>query len=124
IDFVMDIGYADFIFHQAILEERTMQQHIRNIYCIGRNYRKHAAELGNDVPSEPMIFTKPTHAIALINGGEIVLPANSGEIHYEAELVLRMSRDYEDNLTLDEMVDSYALGYDFTLRDVQNVIKK
>ena len=37
---------------------------IRNIFCVGRNYRDHAIELGNDVPDKPLIFAKSTHALA------------------------------------------------------------
>ncbi|CAG7625427.1 putative protein YcgM [Paenibacillus solanacearum] len=101
-----------------------MSDTIRNIYCVGRNYGLHAAELGNDVPEEPMIFTKPTHALAAIDGGEIALPDSRGEVHFEAELVLRIGRDYEPGLTVNELVDGMALGIDFTLRDVQSVLKK
>ncbi|OCT11939.1 fumarylacetoacetate hydrolase [Paenibacillus pectinilyticus] len=97
---------------------------IRNIYCVGRNYRAHAAELGNDVPDQPMIFTKPTHALAAIDGGALALPSDQGEIHYETELVLHIAKPYTEGVKVDEIVDQYALGIDFTLRDVQNVIKK
>ncbi|MEC0230231.1 fumarylacetoacetate hydrolase family protein [Paenibacillus alba] len=101
-----------------------MTEAIRNIYCVGRNYRAHAAELGNDVPDQPMIFTKPTHALAAMQEGELALPADQGEIHYEAELVLHIAKPYTAGIQVDELVDKYALGIDFTLRDVQNVIKK
>ncbi|GGI45511.1 fumarylacetoacetate hydrolase [Paenibacillus marchantiophytorum] len=101
-----------------------MTEAIRNIYCVGRNYRAHAAELGNDVPDQPMIFTKPTHALVEINGGELTLPGDQGEIHYETELVLHIAKPYAAGIKVDDIVDKYALGIDFTLRDVQNVIKK
>jgi len=55
------------------------------IVCVGRNYAAHAAELGNEVPSDPLIFLKPPSA--LIGGGEpIVLPPGVGEVHYEGEI--------------------------------------
>ncbi|WP_159881364.1 fumarylacetoacetate hydrolase family protein [Paenibacillus puerhi] len=97
--------------------------HIRNIYCVGRNYGLHAAELGNSVPDEPMIFTKPTHALVVADGSPVVLPEDRGDVHYEAELVLHIGRDYTPGMTVDELVDVMSLGIDFTLRDVQNVIK-
>ncbi|MDR6548884.1 fumarylacetoacetate hydrolase family protein [Paenibacillus qinlingensis] len=97
---------------------------VRNIYCVGRNYRAHAAELGNDVPDQPMIFTKPTHALVHMDGSELTLPNDQGEIHYEAELVVHIAKPYTQGIKVDEIVDQYALGIDFTLRDVQNVIKK
>lgn len=97
---------------------------IRNIFCVGRNYRLHAAELGNDVPTSPMLFDKPTHALVQTQGQEIELPGNRGDVHYEAELVIHIARPYEPGLALDQIVDKIALGVDLTLRDVQTVLKK
>lgn len=101
-----------------------MNKMISNVYCVGRNYRLHAEELGNEVPGEPMIFLKPSHAVVPMNETEIALPAARGEIHYEAELVLRIGRRYESGMTVDELVDVMAFGIDFTLRDVQSELKK
>ena len=66
-----------------------------NIFCIGRNYVTHIAELGNETPSEPLVFLKPNSAI-LNSGSEIRLPSFSGNVHYEAELVLLIGGDAED----------------------------
>ncbi|MBR2566095.1 MAG: fumarylacetoacetate hydrolase family protein [Paenibacillus sp.] len=101
-----------------------MLTNIRNVYCVGRNYKLHAEELGNAVPDEPMIFMKPSHAVVPLDGELLEVPVNKGEVHYEAELVIRIGRDYESGVHVDELVDAYALGIDFTLRDVQTVIKK
>ncbi|WP_282943579.1 fumarylacetoacetate hydrolase family protein [Paenibacillus sp. RC67] len=101
-----------------------MMESIRNIYCVGRNYGLHAAELGNEVPDEPMIFTKPTHALAAIQGQPITLPGDRGEVHFETELVLHVGADYKPGMTVNQLIDKMALGIDFTLRDVQSVIKK
>ena len=97
---------------------------IQNVYCVGRNYKLHAAELGNDVPDEPMIFLKPSHAVTALDGQSLVLPRDKGEVHYEGELVLRVKRSYEPGIRADELIGDMALGIDFTLRDVQTVIKK
>lgn len=51
-----------------------MNSQIRNVYCVGRNYRLHAEELGNAVPDEPMIFMKPSHAVVLMEDQELTLP--------------------------------------------------
>lgn len=101
-----------------------MLTNIRNVYCVGRNYKLHAEELGNAVPDEPMIFMKPSHAVVPLNGETLGLPATKGEVHYEAELVVQIGRSYEPGMAVDELVDAYAFGIDFTLRDVQTVIKK
>jgi fumarylpyruvate hydrolase len=97
---------------------------IRNIYCVGRNYRAHAAELGNDVPEQPMIFTKPTHALISMDTESVRLPGDQGGIHYEGELVLHVGKPYMPGISVDEIIDQFALGIDFTLRDVQSEIKK
>lgn len=96
---------------------------IRNIFCIGRNYVAHAEELENDVPTEPLIFTKPTNALVEANGQPLHFPGNKGEIHYEAELVLKMGRDYDPALAVDEMVSEMTIGLDLTLRDLQSKLK-
>lgn len=101
-----------------------MGQTIANVYCVGRNYALHAQELGNDIPQEPMIFLKPSHAITPMNGNVIELPREVGEVHYEAELVLKIARPYEQGIAVDDIVDVMALGIDFTLRDVQSDLKK
>lgn len=61
------------------------------ILCVGRNYREHAAELGNEVPAEPMIFLKPPSAVQRPKG-PIRLPAGLGRVDYEGELVLVIGR--------------------------------
>jgi fumarylpyruvate hydrolase len=97
---------------------------IRNIYCVGRNYRLHAEELGNAVPTSPFLFSKPTHSLVEANGETIVLPGNRGEVHYEVEVVLHIARPYEAGMRVEDVVDKMALGIDFTLRDVQSELKK
>lgn len=96
---------------------------IRNIYCIGRNYRLHALELGNEVPEEPLVFTKPSHAVVPMAGNVIELPANVGEVHFELEIVLRIGRAYESGIDTELCMDGMALGLDLTLRDVQSKLK-
>lgn len=102
-----------------------MEQHIQNVYCIGRNYKLHALELGNDVPSKPMVFMKPSHAVSILTqDSQLSLPLHKGAVHHELEIVLRIGRKAKPGMTADEVVDSFALGLDFTLRDVQDVLKK
>ncbi|WP_211747687.1 fumarylacetoacetate hydrolase family protein [Paenibacillus sp. Marseille-Q4541] len=100
-----------------------MLKTIKNVYCVGRNYRLHAEELGNAVPEEPMIFMKPSHALVLMNGQSLVLPEGRGEVHYEAELVIKIGKEVCPGDDINQVVDSYAFGIDFTLRDVQSKLK-
>lgn len=95
----------------------------KNIYCIGRNYRLHAIELGNEVPEEPMVFTKPSHAAVPMNGESIAIPGGVGEVHFELEIVLRVGDSYKPGMGPDEIFDAMTLGLDLTLRDVQSKLK-
>lgn len=97
---------------------------IKNIYCVGRNYVAHAKELNNEVPTSPFLFSKPTHAFTEAKGQVVSLPGNRGSVHFETEIVVRMGRAYEPGITVDQIVESMGIGIDFTLRDVQNDIKK
>lgn len=97
---------------------------VGNIYCVGRNYRLHALELGNEVPSSPMIFTKPTHALREMNGRTLAIPHHRGEVHFELELVLRIGEGYTSGMRLAQAVDAFTLGLDLTLRDVQSELKQ
>jgi fumarylpyruvate hydrolase len=97
---------------------------VMNIYCVGRNYAAHAKELQNEVPTSPMLFSKPTHALIEAAGQEISLPSNRGSIHFETEIVIRVGKPYEKGIKVDDIVESIAIGIDFTLRDVQSELKK
>ena len=94
------------------------------VICIGRNYREHARELGNDVPSEPVFFLKPTTA-CLYPGQLIRLKPHLGEIHHELELVV-MVDSYASNVPASMalgLVASFTLGLDLTARTLQNELK-
>lgn len=92
------------------------------IVCVGRNYREHAAELGNEVPTEPLIFLKPPSSI-LAPGSSIRRPRISERTDYEGELGVVIGKLCR-KLQADEDVRPYILGYtgvnDFTARDLQN----
>jgi 2-keto-4-pentenoate hydratase/2-oxohepta-3-ene-1,7-dioic acid hydratase in catechol pathway len=91
------------------------------IVCVGRNYAAHAAELGNELPKEPLIFLKPPSSI--IGPGEsIVLPQVSNRVEHEAELAVVIGKKCA-HLSDDADPLSYVLGYtclnDVTARDLQ-----
>lgn len=95
-----------------------------SIYCIGRNYVAHAKELGNEVPTSPVIFMKPS--TALLNKGEqLTIPSFTKDLHYEAELVLRVNQVAKKvkNAHVMDYCDAITVGIDFTARDVQNDLK-
>lgn len=95
------------------------------IFCVGRNYADHAKELGNAVPEEPVIFMKPKSALLQANV-PFYYPEFSNELHYEAEVVLRISKNgkYVDEASAPNYYDAFTIGIDFTARDIQAELKK
>jgi 2-keto-4-pentenoate hydratase/2-oxohepta-3-ene-1,7-dioic acid hydratase in catechol pathway len=90
------------------------------ILCVGRNYRAHAEEMGNDVPTEPLLFFKPPSAL-VASGQKVVRPAGYERVDMEAELVAvigRRGRDIPVDRAL-EHVAGYTLGNDVSNRDLQ-----
>jgi 2-keto-4-pentenoate hydratase/2-oxohepta-3-ene-1,7-dioic acid hydratase in catechol pathway len=93
----------------------------RKIVCIGRNYREHAAELGNEVPKEPLLFLKAPSAV-IAPGDAIRIPALSQRVDFEGELAVVIGRR-ATHLGAEEDVRPYVRGYtivnDVTARDLQ-----
>ena len=97
---------------------------VGKILCIGRNYAKHAAEMGGDVPRQPWVFLKPSSAMVR-SGGSIVLPSQSTDIHHEIELVAVIRSRVKD-IGVEKALDcvmGYAVGLDMTARDLQSEAK-
>ncbi|MGH9658211.1 MAG: fumarylacetoacetate hydrolase family protein [Bryobacteraceae bacterium] len=90
------------------------------IVCVGRNYRDHAKELGNEVPAEPLIFLKPPSSL-IATGDDIVYPALSQQVHHEGELGVVIGK--RARKVREEDAEGYILGYtcvnDVTARDLQ-----
>lgn len=95
------------------------------IFCVGRNYADHAKELGNAIPEEPVIFMKPKTALWQSNT-PFYYPEFSNELHYEIELVLRISKNgkYIPEDQAENYYDAISIGIDFTARDIQAELKK
>ena len=91
------------------------------IICVGRNYAAHARELGNDIPDEPVIFMKPKSAL-LQSHTPFYYPEFTNELHYEIELVLRISKNgkYIQERHAANYYNGITVGIDFTARDLQN----
>lgn len=95
------------------------------IFCVGRNYADHAKELGNEVPDEPIIFMKPKSAL-LQSHTPFYYPEFTNELHYECELVLRISKNgkYIQEKHAGNYYNGITVGIDFTARDIQDELKK
>jgi 2-keto-4-pentenoate hydratase/2-oxohepta-3-ene-1,7-dioic acid hydratase in catechol pathway len=91
------------------------------IICVGRNYREHASELGNEIPAEPLIFFKPPSSV-LRPGGAIVLPSISERVDYEGELAVvigRRTRNFKPGDKWRDVVRGFTLANDISARDLQ-----
>lgn len=91
------------------------------IVCVGRNYAEHAAELGNDLPAEPLLFLKAPTAICF-DGDAIRIPSQSQRVEHEAELGLIISRrckDIADDEDALQFVHGFLCLNDVTARDLQ-----
>lgn len=94
------------------------------IFCIGRNYSEHAKELGNAVPENPVVFSKPDTAL-LKNSEDFYLPSFSSDVHHEIELVIRINKVGKN--IQEKFARNYysevGIGVDFTARDLQAQLK-
>jgi len=94
------------------------------IICIARNYSEHAKELNNEIPEKPVFFLKPDTAL-LQKGCDFYLPEFSENVHFEAEIVLKISK--AGKYIQPEFAYNYfgeiSLGIDFTARDIQSELK-
>lgn len=95
------------------------------IICIGRNYADHAKELNNPVPKQPLIFMKPPSAL-LVNNKPLYYPEFTQDLHYEAEIVLKITRNgrHVQKAFAHKYYQEIAFGIDFTARDVQRRCKE
>lgn len=95
------------------------------IICIGRNYADHAKEMQSAVPESPMFFMKPDVAL-LKAGNDFYYPGFSKDIHFECEVVVRISKAGKsiDRQFAHKYYEEIGLGIDFTARDLQKVCKE
>ena len=90
------------------------------IVCVGRNYADHAAEMGNELPTSPMLFFKPNTSV-VGPGDPVTLPSWTERVSYEAELAVVIGRICKDVPAekADEVIFGYAAANDLTARDAQ-----
>lgn len=94
------------------------------IIGVGRNYKAHAGELHNPIPTEPILFLKPDTAL-LKNNDDFYYPDFTKDIHYEIELVIKISKEgkFISEKYADNYYDEIGIGIDFTARDLQDKAK-
>jgi fumarylpyruvate hydrolase len=97
---------------------------VRRVYCVGRNYSDHAAEMGADTREPPFFFSKPADAL-VPGGGEVAYPPMTGNLQHEVELVVALGHGGSDIPAEQALacVFGYAVGFDLTRRDLQSRAK-
>jgi len=95
------------------------------IFCIGRNYGEHAAELNNAIPESPVVFMKP-HTALLTDNKPFYYPNFTKDLHYECEIVLRICKNGKavQPKFASTYYDAVTVGIDFTARDLQDKQKQ
>ncbi len=89
---------------------------IDKVICVGKNYLKHAIELGDAVPTEPLYFLKPASTIQQVGQKKLSIALPQGEVHHEVELVFELGPQ--------GAIRRFTIGLDLTRRDLQNHLKK
>lgn len=103
-----------------------LRNSIGKVVCVGRNYAAHALELGNEVPTSPLLFMKPASSVVSIHNDIIRPEANSyGDTHYEAELCIQLAANLCKATVQKarQAVGGITLGLDLTLRELQSQLK-
>ncbi len=110
---------------QSYSRENIKGADIGKIICLLRSYKAHADEMGGTVPDVPEFFLKPSTAI-IHDGGEIVIPEESEEVHHEVELALvigKRGKGIPEERAMEHVL-GYAVFIDVTARDIQAEAKK
>jgi len=110
-----------------VIQKKATPVAVRNIYCIGRNYVKHAHELGNEVPESPVVFLKSSASLRGLEPQPDALAFSDENFHHEVEMVLLVGRDVPlGGLTAgaeEACVEAIGLGLDLTRRETQTALK-
>lgn len=113
------------MFQHQTIQNQTIDLPLGKVVCVGRNYADHAKELGNEVPTAPILFIKPATSVVELES-QLTIPQDQGSVHHEAEISLLISKDAKD---IDagsawDYVSHAGVALDLTLRDVQSKLKE
>ena len=98
---------------------------VGKVVCVGRNYADHAAELDNPVPSQPMLFMKPSTAVCAL-AESVAIPLDFGDVHFETEIAILIGEPLKNanKFVVEGAVAGVGIGLDLTLRDLQTKLKE
>jgi 2-keto-4-pentenoate hydratase/2-oxohepta-3-ene-1,7-dioic acid hydratase (catechol pathway) len=98
---------------------------VPKIFCVGKNYARHAVEMKSDIPGNPVIFMKPSTAI-VHDGSKVEVPTITKEMHHETEIFFVIGAGGKNLKKSDALkhIVGVGVGLDLTLRDVQGELKR
>ncbi|WP_305857544.1 fumarylacetoacetate hydrolase family protein [Balneatrix alpica] len=107
------------------VDGETLLHPLGKVVCIGRNYAEHAKELNNPIPTEPILFIKPSTSVTPLQE-PLSLPQGLGEVHHELELAVLIGTPLRqaDEATAKQAIAGYGLALDLTLRELQSKLKE
>ena len=109
----------------VVIEGGALWFPVHRVYCVGRNYAAHAAEMGDDRKEPPFFFSKPADAV-VGNDAAVPVPPRTADFHHEVELIVALGAggsSIASERAL-ETVFGYAVGIDYTRRDLQQAARK
>lgn len=112
-------------YQHLYLDGTSVNLPVGKIVCVGRNYAEHAKELNDEVPTEPLLFMKPSTAIVDYKNG-FSIPKDKGSVHHEIEIAILIGKTLSgqvDEHTVKQAIAGFAPSLDLTLRDLQTELK-
>ncbi|MGB0664592.1 MAG: fumarylacetoacetate hydrolase family protein [Pontibacterium sp.] len=111
--------------YQHCLNGSPVDLPVGKIVCVGRNYAEHAAELNNPVPTEPLLFIKPSTCLVPM-AEPVTLPQGRGDVHYETEMALLIGEQLTNasEAEVKEAILGVGIALDLTLRGLQSQLKE
>lgn len=113
------------LYQHRFSDERPCELPNGKIVCVGRNYAEHARELNNPIPKQPLLFIKPSTALAALDQ-PLAIPRDRGECHHELELALLIGQPLSEARAEETLaaIAGYGLALDLTLRELQSQLKE
>ncbi len=113
------------LYQHRFSDDRPCELPNGKIVCVGRNYAEHARELNNPIPKQPLLFIKPSTALAALDQ-PLAIPRDRGECHHELELALLIGQPLSEARAEETLaaIAGYGLALDLTLRELQSQLKE
>lgn len=113
------------LYQHRFSDDRPCELPNGKIVCVGRNYAEHARELNNPIPKQPLLFIKPSTALAALDQ-PLAIPRDRGECHHELELALLIGQPLSEAHAEETLaaIAGYGLALDLTLRELQSQLKE